>query len=376
MGWLRIVLAVSVLIAHAGPVFGIRLYNGDLAVMIFYVISGFYMQVIANKYVSGRWKWRDFYVSRFLRIYPVYWAVLVATIAIPFVLGVSPSRFGLTAYWAKYFDALQPAAALFLIVSNAIIIGQEWTLVFSIGSQGTDFVLAPMQGLPLWMFLPVGQAWSLSLELMFYLLVPLLSRLSTGKMLCLLGATVILHLLVYRYASDIYASGPHRFFPTALRFFLLGMIAARIYRTVAPWKLSDKTCKWILFVTYAIHLILARYSLEAAAWAITLALPFLFEISRNSELDKKLGEHSYSIYLAHLAVWYALNPIVLKQLGAAVLIVTIIFALALEKLLINRIEAMRRKFGAGRSSDLVGRTEVGGGVLLPVGEAGANQVRD
>lgn len=52
MGWLRFLLAVSVVIAHSGKVFGLRLYPGHTPVMLFFVISGFYMQIISIKYMN------------------------------------------------------------------------------------------------------------------------------------------------------------------------------------------------------------------------------------------------------------------------------------------------------------------------------------
>ncbi|MDN5051244.1 hypothetical protein [Aliarcobacter butzleri] len=41
MGILRTLLAISVLIAHSGDILGIKLYDGNTAVILFFVISGF-----------------------------------------------------------------------------------------------------------------------------------------------------------------------------------------------------------------------------------------------------------------------------------------------------------------------------------------------
>ena len=81
MGLLRLLLASIVLASHAqaAPV-----YSGIMAVECFFVISGFYMQMLLREtYHPGRkleerqpW-WLRFYMSRALRIFIPYWTVLL-----------------------------------------------------------------------------------------------------------------------------------------------------------------------------------------------------------------------------------------------------------------------------------------------------------
>jgi peptidoglycan/LPS O-acetylase OafA/YrhL len=53
MGILRLLLAVSVIAAHAGPILGTMMVPGNYAVETFFMISGFYMSLILNsKYVG------------------------------------------------------------------------------------------------------------------------------------------------------------------------------------------------------------------------------------------------------------------------------------------------------------------------------------
>ena len=52
MGLIRTLLAISVVLAHSSPIFGIKLVGGQVAVQAFYMISGFYMTLVLNeKYV-------------------------------------------------------------------------------------------------------------------------------------------------------------------------------------------------------------------------------------------------------------------------------------------------------------------------------------
>src|SRR5271166_6533432 len=81
MGVLRFILAVCVLLWHSSPgVIGRFLYP-TLAVQCFYAISGFLIQmVIAGRYRDDtRWHTR-FYISRALRIYPLYLLFFVLSV--------------------------------------------------------------------------------------------------------------------------------------------------------------------------------------------------------------------------------------------------------------------------------------------------------
>jgi peptidoglycan/LPS O-acetylase OafA/YrhL len=98
MGLLRLLLAVSVVVGHAGGVYGLRLENGgsaflthgDTAVQAFYVVSGFYMALIlSGKYVSAP----AFWVSRYLRLAPLYLFLSLLTFATAYIIsGLVPKK--------------------------------------------------------------------------------------------------------------------------------------------------------------------------------------------------------------------------------------------------------------------------------------------
>lgn len=53
MGLIRILLAISVIIAHSESIFGLDMVGGVIAVQSFFMISGFYMAlVLTEKYTS------------------------------------------------------------------------------------------------------------------------------------------------------------------------------------------------------------------------------------------------------------------------------------------------------------------------------------
>jgi peptidoglycan/LPS O-acetylase OafA/YrhL len=77
MGCMRFLLAIAVVTEHIGPsAVSFALIPGPLAVEVFFAISGFYMSLI----LTGKYHDRTtFYVNRFLRLYPTYLIVCVAT---------------------------------------------------------------------------------------------------------------------------------------------------------------------------------------------------------------------------------------------------------------------------------------------------------
>ena len=85
MGFLRLILSLSVVLYHAGSLFGYTGMNGLVAVHIFFIISGFYMAlIIKNKYSKAKRPYYTFITNRFLRIYPIYWVVLVLMIVVEY----------------------------------------------------------------------------------------------------------------------------------------------------------------------------------------------------------------------------------------------------------------------------------------------------
>jgi len=80
MGIIRLILALTVVAAHSTAIFGSTLVGGKIAVQSFYIISGFYMSLILNeKYVGKFNSYFLFLSNRFLRLFPIFWVVLILT---------------------------------------------------------------------------------------------------------------------------------------------------------------------------------------------------------------------------------------------------------------------------------------------------------
>jgi peptidoglycan/LPS O-acetylase OafA/YrhL len=96
MGLLRLYLAVCVVGAHSGAVFAWGNHDGTRAVQIFFMISGFYMQMICgSKYESIC----RFYISRLYRVIVPYWFALMLVLAASFVFYWRVGQFPFNLYF-------------------------------------------------------------------------------------------------------------------------------------------------------------------------------------------------------------------------------------------------------------------------------------
>ena len=96
MGLIRLFLALSVVVWHI-PGRTFTLLDAQIAVLFFFITSGFYMALTINEVYAPRggsarpgWR-RGFYLSRILRLYPAYLATVIPAIqAIPMVIAAAP----------------------------------------------------------------------------------------------------------------------------------------------------------------------------------------------------------------------------------------------------------------------------------------------
>ena len=193
MGLLRLLLALSVLLGHASnhTIYGFELINGALAVEAFFMLSGFYMALVLDHTYRGADAYWVFIQNRVMRLYPMYWLILV--LMIPLVLIGSwyvelpqPRPDVSVNYTFLIPELIDFPALLLLLFSQLKFFGQDLVYFMIVEPSGMfgiwDAALHPnwvTTGLPLFRYLFVPQAWSLSMEMLFYLLAPMLVRRST-----------------------------------------------------------------------------------------------------------------------------------------------------------------------------------------------------
>ncbi len=323
MGIYRLILALTVILSHLPSEWrGLTILgnNGGLAVACFFVISGFYMSLIANKYQLHEINlsnYLHFYRSRLFRIYPIYYFVLMLTII---------------AYSINIIDLEHPISLSMLtsthlidkityVVSNSLIFGQSLIRFFVYNEQKHYFVF--MQLIPPTIpnhllgssYSILGQSWSLSLELCFYAMMPLLCRLKTQRLLALAILSFSIRFAIMSHNSKSLL-GTDIFFPNTIGLFILGMLSHRcIYVRIITLKTGSLMslvsvtliASLVLFGTF-INLNHNSDNYTTTFWLnwwsfiflSSLTIPFIFNLSKNNILDRTIGELSYPLYMIHI----------------------------------------------------------------------------
>ena len=98
------------------------------------------------------------------------------------------------------------------------------------GSGGLYFTKDFLQTNPqLHNFLLVPQAWTIGIEITFYLLAPFIVRKKISFIILLVLVSILLRVLLYQNGLR-HDPWSYRFFPTELLFFFLGTIAYHLYK--------------------------------------------------------------------------------------------------------------------------------------------------
>ncbi|MDE2184669.1 MAG: acyltransferase [Alphaproteobacteria bacterium] len=315
--------------------------SAEAAVEAFFVISGFYMALTFEAHYRGAdgvWK---FYLSRVVRLYPLYIAVLALMAAIfPIARAL---RWPINA--THSFDYFMSPVDGFQQVS-------VWSLFFQ------DILsIDPVREF----LLPLRQAWSISAELAFYLLTPALLLLRKSHLAVL--ATVcfaIKGLILNRYGFRA-AYFP---FPPQLGYFLLGIL---IYRLRDRLAFERRTAAWL--ATGFCLLAVSRLDLSFESLLVPvvpvpnivligtlcLAMPSATMHFRG-RTAALLGDMSYGVYIMHLVVIDLLRalPLHVHRSLFTLLAITVAAALSMtfELTVQSRIDALRRRlfYTAGRTA--------------------------
>jgi peptidoglycan/LPS O-acetylase OafA/YrhL len=355
---LRLLLAMSVVYGHVGlmPVLGIPSIPGDTAVQAFYAISGFYMALVLNEtYTAKDSTYRLFLTNRFLRLFPAYAVVAVATLGLALIVHSRSDELPFVIYW-QAMPALPVAELAPLLATQLSIIGMDihqlLTLQTGVLSLVTDFDndAARLQGL-----LVNPPAWTLGLEFSFYLIAPLIARRSVLVIAAILFASIALRLLL-QFGFGLHGlPWSYMFFPSELALFMAGALGYRIYQAREDGAVDPRL--WRLFVAACASIAIAvlinrlhgwsRVASTGLLFCLLLAIPALFRGTRTHRVDRFLGELSYPIYIGHMLVMWTGEYLLLMQPGAVygltVLATTLILALGLYWCVDRPVDAWRHR---------------------------------
>jgi peptidoglycan/LPS O-acetylase OafA/YrhL len=358
MGILRLILAISVVLAHSGSIFGLKLVDGSVAVQAFYIISGFYMTMILNeKYIGINNSYKLFISNRFLRLYPIYWVVLLCSILVALVK-LYYSGGGILNHYSEYYDFMNFGSFFFLIFTNSCMFFQDIVMFLGLDTTTGGLFFTPnfRETSPvLYQFLFIPQAWTIGVELMFYLIVPFLVKRETKYIVGLIACSFLLRLVLMFGLGFKNDPWTHRFFPTELMFFLAGILAYRIYKKLPRMCIKETYLKLIWICLLGITIIFSFlpettiHSFVVRNWlyllVFFLSLPFVFTLTKKWKLDRYIGELSYPVYISHMLILSCgiFKIIPSRFFSACTVIFTILFSIFLNEFVSKRIEKIRQR---------------------------------
>lgn len=364
MGILRVLLALAVVMAHTEGLYGLYLTGGPLAVEIFFIISGFYMTMILEQKYAGKNGVLLFWSNRALRLYPIYLTVLAVSV------GACLLSFALFGNWGKiepyiaYRANLHWLSYLYLIATNIFIFGQDTLMFMGLNRDTGTFYFTPdfTETDPhLFSFLFIPQAWTLGIELSFYVIAPFIVKRSTLFIAGLASLSILAKILTFTVMKWHHDPWTYRFFPSELCLFLFGSLSYRLYVTDKIKKICCGNLKYHLSAGYlalifayqfiAIPSTTLPYIKEWVILSATIfAIPFLFDWSKSNKFDNRLGELSYPIYISHMLVIFSAtlllkkySPTLYEHRSILCILATMCLSYVLVVLVSDPMERLRRR---------------------------------
>jgi len=136
------------------------------------------MSLILDRKYRGMKNYSLFISNRFLRLFPVYWFVLLVVVIISGLSGVIWGDWGRLPIFRDFTGRFNLDLGL-LTASNLTVLGQDLALYGGLNPATnriyflSDYTLSDP---PLYRFLLIPQAWTLSVEFLFYLVAPFLVK--------------------------------------------------------------------------------------------------------------------------------------------------------------------------------------------------------
>lgn len=341
MGYLRLMLALYVVLSHAGginiPFIGktdLSLYNfgGRNAVGLFFMISGFYMSLIlSDKYKNSL---KTFYLNRALRIFPTYWLVLL--------LGV----FFIGTEYTNIINSLKTSTLgtnIYYLVSNVFVFGSDAAYLVSADSVGLHwdpFGISPSHNG--FSFLVIPTVFTIAIELMFYVVAPFLVR-NVKLTIGVLFASIVYHMVIIA-TGNVNIAFQYHIFPASFLYFTLGILAHKMYLN-KEFKLQKSF--YVIFALLASSILVIQPLLpNLFIFLFPFVLPYLFELTKNNKVDRFIGDLSYPLYIVHYSVlkycWahQVPGPLLGLRVTLISLVISIVILVAFEKP-IERFRARR-----------------------------------
>ncbi|MDB6445693.1 acyltransferase [Pseudomonas sp. 21TX0197] len=295
VGVFRLLLAMLVAMSHMGVTF-MGFNPGVVAVISFLIISGFVMTSLIERNYGSDGQIGLFYIDRLLRLYPQF---------------------------LLYF-------ALSCVVIHFLLPGTPQAAALTLENVATSLPIVPlgfyMFGITVPQILP--PAWSLGMEMCFYLLIPFLIRYRARGIAFAASVAIFLVASLGYLDTDIYG---YRLLPGVLFIFLCG---SYLYRAQAKglWIASmTAAVAGLMCLGIAMGFIPRRPFNAEVTLGIALGLPAVFLLARHKphRLDELLGNISYGVFLNHFVVMYVLRAFWPVEYNALIITAVLVLSFAL-----------------------------------------------
>lgn len=158
----------------------------------------------------------------------------------------------------------------------------------------------------------VSQAWSLGMELWFYLAAPFIVRMPLK-----FSAAVLFACLAVRFFLLPFDYEPWRYYfaPSIFCFFLMGHMSHRLGALIASealkWRIGLISLLALPFAGDFTSVNVTQDVDRIGTWIFIMlfaaALPFIFSLTKKSSIDSAVGNLSYPLYLVHRLVYAAMT---------------------------------------------------------------------
>ncbi|KAE9649121.1 acyltransferase [Pseudomonas sp. PB106] len=292
MGAFRLLLAVLVAVSHMGVTF-YGLNPGVVAVISFLIISGFVMTSLIERNYCSTSKFPAFYLDRALRLYPQFLFYFIASCIV--------------------VHELMPGSApdLELTVPRVVASLTIVPLDFSMFGISSVWILPP--------------AWSLGLEMCFYLVIPFLLVFKWRGAAFVLSVGVFL-LACFAYINTDYYG--YRLLPGVLFMFLCGSYLYKANRRGLAVVAATAIGAGLLLAAIMAGVIERQPFNAEVTLGTALGIPAVYWLSRLKyhRLDEFLGNLSYGVFLNHFVLIYALHGFWSGTYDAAIILAVLLVA--------------------------------------------------
>nr|WP_284691402.1 acyltransferase [Pinirhizobacter soli] len=298
-------LAIAVVISHFG-IWPHGISPGVVAVVSFFVISGYVTTALVEKYYADPGTFPAFLLDRAMRLFPQYlFYLFVAWVILAFLHPADPAA---------------PVLSAKLVLGNLLMVPTDFYMLFQ-----HPVVMNP-------------PTWTLGLEFTFYMALPLLIRWKMRSPAFVLSFAIFLLAFTGVLDTDVYG---YRLIPGTLFIFLCGSFmrpsATRTQRwlVVGAWTGTLAMLGAYMFT----ERFNAHYNIEMVT-GILVGVPIVALLSRYRyrKADEVFGNVSYGVYLNHFPLIWIFAAMGLAPATIRMQLVVIVTSFALSWLTYTLIE--------------------------------------